>query len=160
MTKRRKSEYSEKAVIKSLDLADRCIEEGKLDYALSALRMGLDNVKNYDGQMKDVYLERIQERGRVLEDSGVFKDYEFDDLKELDVLAERMKNHPIDDVPRGSLTKFLPLFIGGVGLIAGLFFLSYNFTGNVVGTNSTSNILGIGLIICGLVGAGFYFKKK
>ncbi len=47
-------------------------------------------------------------------------------------------------------------------LITGLFFLSSNLTGNVIGnmTNSTSNWIGGVLFILGLVGALFYFKNK
>jgi len=48
-----------------------------------------------------------------------------------------------------------------VGIIGGLFFLSSNFTGNVIGnmTNSTSNIFGAALLIVGLVG-GFYWVNN
>tara|TARA_Y100000310_G_C20640492_1_gene793627 strand:- start:811 stop:1407 length:597 start_codon:yes stop_codon:yes gene_type:complete len=49
-----------------------------------------------------------------------------------------------------------------IGLIAGIFFISSNITGNVVGnlTNSTSNIIGAVLLVAGLVGSFFYFRKK
>lgn len=46
--------------------------------------------------------------------------------------------------------------------IAGLFFLSNNITGNVIGSLNTStlNILGVVLLLVGLVGAFFWLKKK
>jgi len=49
-----------------------------------------------------------------------------------------------------------------IALMGGLFFLSSNVTGNVIGnmTNSTSNWIGGVLFALGLVGALFYFKKK
>lgn len=47
-------------------------------------------------------------------------------------------------------------------LIIGLFFLSPNLTGNVVAdlTTTSSNGIGIILIVVGIVGALFYFRKK
>ncbi|MEK6935649.1 MAG: DUF308 domain-containing protein [Nanoarchaeota archaeon] len=49
-----------------------------------------------------------------------------------------------------------------VGLIGGIFFLSPNLTGNVIGnmTNSTSNIIGAILFAVGIAGAFFYFRKR
>lgn len=48
------------------------------------------------------------------------------------------------------------------GIMGGIFFLSSNLTGNVVGNlnQSSSNFIGIGLFLVGLVGALYYFKKK
>ena len=49
-----------------------------------------------------------------------------------------------------------------IGIVSGLFFLSPNITGNVVGnmTNSTSNILGLCLLFVGLIGGFFWFNKS
>lgn len=47
-----------------------------------------------------------------------------------------------------------------IGLIGGLFFLSSNFTGNVIGSSTTSNIIGVVLFLVGVVGGFFYFKGK
>lgn len=48
-----------------------------------------------------------------------------------------------------------------IGIVGSIFFLSSNFTGNVIGLNqSTSNFVGAGLFILGLVAAGIYFWKK
>jgi hypothetical protein len=49
-----------------------------------------------------------------------------------------------------------------IGLLGGLFFLSSNLTGNVIGnmTNSTSNWIGGVLFLVGIIGAFIYFKNK
>jgi hypothetical protein len=52
-------------------------------------------------------------------------------------------------------------FIGVGGLLAGLLFLSGNFTGNVIGLNIlTSNIIGAGLFVVGLVGGFFWLRGR
>ena len=47
-------------------------------------------------------------------------------------------------------------------IITGIFFLSPNFTGNVIGnmTNSSSNILGVVLLVLGLVGNFFWIRSR
>ena len=59
------------------------------------------------------------------------------------------------------LEDLLSVMIGIGGLGIGIFFLSNNITGNVIGnmTNSTSNIIGVGLLVIGLV-AGFFWVKR
>lgn len=49
-----------------------------------------------------------------------------------------------------------------VGVLGGIFFLSANITGNAIAnmTNSTSNFLGAGLLIIGLVSGFFWIKGK
>jgi len=48
-----------------------------------------------------------------------------------------------------------------IGILGGIFFLSPNITGNVIGnSSSTGNMAGIVLFVLGLVGALFYFKRK
>ncbi len=48
-----------------------------------------------------------------------------------------------------------------IGIAGAIFFLSSNITGNVIGnlTNSTSNIIGAGLLVVGLI-AGYFWLKK
>lgn len=60
------------------------------------------------------------------------------------------------------LTSRLSSIITIAGFVGGIFFLSNNITGNVVGnmTNSTSNFLGAGLLIIGLVAGFFWVKQK
>ena len=49
-----------------------------------------------------------------------------------------------------------------IGIVSGIFFLSPNLTGNVVGNlNQTStNFIGGGFLILGLVAGFFWFKKS
>ena len=53
-------------------------------------------------------------------------------------------------------------FIGISGILASIFFLSSNLTGNVISnmTNLTSNLIGGILFIIGIAGAFFYFRKR
>lgn len=52
--------------------------------------------------------------------------------------------------------------IATLGILGGLFFLSTNITGNVIATlnPSTSNIIGACLLVLGIVGAAFFFRRK
>jgi hypothetical protein len=48
-----------------------------------------------------------------------------------------------------------------IGILGGIFFLSSNITGNVIGLNQTSsNWIGIVLFIIGIIGAFAYFKRR
>ena len=62
---------------------------------------------------------------------------------------------------RSDLSSRVSSIIAIVGIISGVFFLSPNVTGNVVGnmTNSTSNVLGTFLLFVGLI-AGFFSLKR
>lgn len=61
---------------------------------------------------------------------------------------------------RLQLEQRITSIIAIAGLGAGLLFLSSNLTGNVIGNSSTSNYLGIGLLLIGLILGYFYIKKK
>jgi len=52
--------------------------------------------------------------------------------------------------------------LGIITLTSGLFFLSSNFTGNVIGSlnQTSSNLIGIILFLIGLFGAFFGLKQK
>lgn len=49
-----------------------------------------------------------------------------------------------------------------IGLAGGIFFLSNNFTGNVIGSlnQTSSNIIGAVLFFVGILGAFFYFRRR
>ena len=49
-----------------------------------------------------------------------------------------------------------------IGLIVGIFFLSPNLTGNAISnlTNQTSNIIGGGLFVIGIIGGLMWFKNR
>jgi len=72
-----------------------------------------------------------------------------------------LKRNPGEKEGRGLEKKFIPV-ITGFSLIASLFFLSSNITGNVIGnlTKNSSNIIGLILLIVGLIGLLVYFKKR
>jgi hypothetical protein len=60
------------------------------------------------------------------------------------------------------LGSLLSEIIGVAGVLAGIFFLSPNLTGNAISnmTNSTSNILGSVLLVIGLIGGFFWMKSR
>lgn len=66
----------------------------------------------------------------------------------------------LEGKPSSGLEKSLSVVSIG-SIIAGIFFLSPNLTGNVIGnlTRSSSNILGIGLFILGIIGVFFTLKR-
>jgi hypothetical protein len=66
------------------------------------------------------------------------------------------------DLKEDRLKKRRTATVAIISLIGGLFFLSTNITGNVIGnmTNSTSNIIGAVLLIIGLVGGFFWMRSK
>lgn len=72
-----------------------------------------------------------------------------------EVIGEKIR----EENQRRDLEGKVSGIIGVVGLGLSLFFLS-GITGNVIGSPSTSNILGVALFIIGIVGAFFYFRKK
>ncbi len=63
---------------------------------------------------------------------------------------------------RKSLETTISATAAIIGILGGLFFLSSNITGNVIGnlTNSTSNWIGAELFIFGLISAFTYFRKR
>jgi len=62
----------------------------------------------------------------------------------------------------GGLANKTFAILGIAGILAGLFFLSSNITGNAIGNfNQTStNLTGGVLLVIGLIGAFAYFRKK
>lgn len=65
---------------------------------------------------------------------------------------------------RRIIPKTLEGKVGGIiaiiGLLGGTLFLSYNLTGNVIGSSSTDNFIGAVLFLVGVVGTFFYFRKR
>ena len=61
----------------------------------------------------------------------------------------------------GGLEKAVGATTAIIGFIAGLFFLSFNITGNVIGlSQASSSWIGIILFLIGLIGAFIYFRKN
>lgn len=62
---------------------------------------------------------------------------------------------------KGLDSRVLNSTLSTIVVLAGLFFLSSNITGNVIGLNQTSsNWIGVGLFVVGLLGAFVYFRKR
>ena len=59
-----------------------------------------------------------------------------------------------------TLERKLGVITAIISLLGGLFFLSSNVTGNVIGSQSSSNIIGAILLIIGLISGFFWFKKR
>ncbi len=123
---------------------------------------------------KERYLNAIEKRARRLERT-VHKAYEVykfgcggrnfepfmataivDARDIIDAISEKRKKPKL-----GLEHKTLAVFIIA-GILAGLFFLSPNFTGNVIGSlnQTSSNWLGAVLLVAGLVGGFFWLKGK
>jgi hypothetical protein len=69
-------------------------------------------------------------------------------------------NESIPEKTSSGPSKGLVFSIFFISSIIGLFFLSSNFTGSVIGLNQTTrNAFGIFLTIIGLVGGVFWFNK-
>ncbi len=66
------------------------------------------------------------------------------------------------ELPKKDLSKKLLSVTAIVTLVSALFFVSSNFTGNVILglTENNSRWIGLCLFACGLICAFFYFKKK
>ena len=74
-------------------------------------------------------------------------------------IAERLKK-VIEGKWHGLEGKAVAVAI--VGILGGIFFLSSNITGNVIGnmTNSTSNFLGSVLLVIGIIGGFFWLRSR
>jgi len=97
----------------------------------------------------------IHKRGKLAEERGdVDKAETF--YSKAGRLNEKARN-------KGSVFESkLSSIIAIVGIVSGVFFLSPNLTGNVVGNlnESSSNLLGVGLLILGIIAGLFYLKKS
>ncbi|MBU0894727.1 MAG: hypothetical protein KKF48_00490 [Nanoarchaeota archaeon] len=79
--------------------------------------------------------------------------------------TEKLRKEAKDAIERGSkggLTSKLSLIMVFFGFLVSIFFLSSNFTGNIIGnlSNSGSNYLGIVSLVIGLVGVYLWKKKQ
>lgn len=147
--------YSREKIERSLGLADRYLEEGgKGVRALRALRVALNHARYYEGPDRDAYLGRIEKAAMILEQDRTLDEYQYED-------AQGIEEHAVNLRERESnIEGLLPAIVGGVGLIAGLFFLSPNITGNVVGnlTQNNSNWIGVIALVMGIL--GFYVWRR
>ena len=72
-----------------------------------------------------------------------------------------LKRNPARKEGKGLEKKFIPV-IAGISIVASLFFLSPNITGNVIGnlTKNDSSVVGVTLFVLGIIGFFAYFRKK
>jgi F0F1-type ATP synthase assembly protein I len=105
----------------------------------------------------DLRIERTLKAAR--KSGGLDGPYEAKRAAELGEKVEERINNLEGKAKQGSATTAL---IGIAGLALGMFFLSPNLTGNVIGgmTNSTSNVIGTGLFIAGMVAGLVWINKK
>ena len=82
--------------------------------------------------------------------------------KETRVKMKEKRDKAIARTGGKDITQTLSAIIGISGIAISIFFLSNNITGNVIGSLniSTSNVIGAILLLVGLVGAFFWFRKK
>jgi hypothetical protein len=101
--------------------------------------------------------EHIVKRKRERK-SPIYTQIYAEEAKEVKKLARKAKVRAALD---GLVKKVLPTSMFLV-LLSGLFFLSTNFTGNVIANlnQTSSNFIGAGLFLAGIVGALAYSKKR
>jgi hypothetical protein len=160
--------FEEKKIEGLLDEVKKYRENVQSKEATRTLREALDYARKYDGPKRGRYQRRIYKEARLIGRNEP-PDSKWDDVEwECGPLQ-------IEEEVRDLICSRTPLrhpfrnrnlslaIIGAIGLIAGLFFLSSNMTGNVIRLNVLhSNILGGVLFILGLVAVffGLNLNKK
>ncbi len=125
-----------------IDKKGEIVRPNKKDYQQAIERRDKYNAHNEAGELNDRYHSLISKYGK---DSQQVYNFEVNKL----------------GMHREGKPGRLEGSVAVIGLVSGLFFLSGNFTGNVVGNSfqTPSNILGIILFLVGIFGMFFYFKK-
>jgi len=97
-----------------------------------------------------------EKAGSFIEAANAYKKAGMTDKEISDTIEEHRKRKFRSKLETTAATSSI------ISLLGGIFFLSSNLTGNVIGnmTNSTSNWIGGILFAVGLIGAFVYFKKK
>ncbi len=151
----KEGKYNRESIERSLNLADKYIEEGKALRASRALTVALNHARGYEGPDRNAYLERIEQHALTLEEDRTLEDHEYEHVQGIEEHAVNLRERP------SKIEGLLPAVVGGVGLIIGLFFLSPNISGNVVGslTQNTSNWVGVVALVVGILGF-FVWRRK
>ncbi len=63
-------------------------------------------------------------------------------------------------IDKDGLSRRLLVSVALIGLLGTTAFLFQNFTGNVIGANSNSNVFGAIFFVIGITGAFLYFRKR
>ncbi len=149
--------------------------KSKRKEASSRSEVNFDKANNYDTEAKYFYRiaaryidresgaiepENVEAYEKAIKSGNHFRDAASRAFRSAVQYRRISRGHKPFTFFRGLERSAEAVFI--IGILAGTFFLSPNVTGNVVGnmTNSTSNILGVFLIIIGLIGGYFSFKKR
>ncbi|MBR9701968.1 hypothetical protein GOV13_03525 [Candidatus Pacearchaeota archaeon] len=151
--------FSKENIERSLKLAEKNMESGKPLRAKRALTAALNYARGYTGPGRKNYLAKVEESAVKLGGEVYGPQFDTDEYQDVHDIEQFSRHLRLGlSVERG----YLPAIIGTAGLITGLFFLSPNITGNVISTltNSTSNMIGLVLIVIGLIGAFFFFNSK
>jgi len=142
-----------------------------IDKAYPALVAAYEYVENnLDGEKKAKYEAAILKRARRLQGAlwrradgyGGEHGHEWDPRFIYIKQAEEIRRIADKIEGRSGLETASSLSVMIIGIVSGIFFLSSNITGNVIGASNTitSNIIGVILILIGIVGAFFWFRKK
>jgi hypothetical protein len=103
----------------------------------------LDGYKKSSADEKRSALEGLSDKYRL-------------QFRQLDAEGKTIHQYNSSKVPRFSAVGLM------IAVASGAFFLSPTLTGNAIGnlTTTTSNIIGAGLFVVGIVGSYSYFRKK
>ena len=158
---------TEEEITNNLASADYNIKEGKYINALTDLEVTLEVIKDseYNLSLREKYITSVERRAKRLSQKVTKiphpKSSLLEDLEELMTNITDLEKDPhfsktertYDNV---SITVIIILMIGGI------FFLSTNITGNVIGNlnQNTSNLIGGILFILGLISAFLIFRKR
>jgi len=126
-----------------------------LDHAVDILNKS-DSEKITNPQ-RDKYLQAIENRAKRTEEymKKTGKLEYLKTLNQIDQKIQKIRNKKDGGLEKTAATTSI------IGILGGIFFLSSNITGNVIGLNqSTGNILGVVLLCVGLVGSFFWFKNR
>lgn len=153
-------EASERKIEGYLAQVDEYIRARESEKATKSLRHAFNFAENYEGPNRKRYLGGIYKRSRLIGQNEP-PDSKWDDVDwecgPLDIEEKVTPLMFVKDPPIGRLSLAV---MGGIGFISGLFFLSSNITGNVVGnlTQNTSNWIGVIALVMGIL--GFYVWRR
>ncbi|MBI2046844.1 hypothetical protein HYT26_01620 [Candidatus Pacearchaeota archaeon] len=127
--------------------------------------------RNIFGESEQKYLNAIYRRAKRVEEIAQNKWRKSDstngavEYSSIVFLMQGLKDNIRERLERrksSGLEKTSSIAVAIIGILGGIFFLSPNLTGNVIGnmTNSTSSIIGVTLLIIGLIGSFFLFRGR
>ncbi len=163
---------AEKNVIWDLAMVNSSIKEGRSGKATEWLRDAYRDSRSLPKDKKDKYGEAIERRIERMSNKTL-RDYRKGSFRPDDAYSAAMnieeavrigKKIASERVGERNPTKGLETMSAAVavlGIVGGIFFSS-NLTGNAIGnlTNSSTNFIGAGLFVVGLIAGYFWMKRK